>query len=91
MEGLLSTGPTPSSIKTFIQATQDMQHLTCDMRHMTQDMCHTRGGEHSLKIFRVCLNFHENKPAAQAAGADLSRLSSTIRQNPPIHQNRRNF
>ena len=32
-----------------------------------------------------------NKPAAQAAGADPSRWSSTSRQNLPIQQNRRNF
>ena len=32
-----------------------------------------------------------NKPAAQAAGADPTRWSSTKRQNPPIQQNRRNF
>ena len=34
---------------------------------------------------------YENKPAAQAAGADPSRWNSTSRQNPPIKQNRRKF
>jgi hypothetical protein len=33
----------------------------------------------------------ENKPAAQAAGADPSQYSSTNGQNPSIQQNRRNF
>ena len=32
-----------------------------------------------------------NQPAAQAAGADASRWSSTSRQNHPIQKNRRNF
>ena len=33
----------------------------------------------------------ENKPSAQAAGADPSRFNSTSRQNQPIQQNCRNF
>ena len=36
------------------------------------------------------LNDKINKPAAQAAGADPSRCSSTNRQSPSIQQNRRN-
>ena len=41
--------------------------------------------------FSLVSGFFKNMPAAQAAGADPSRYSSSNRQNPPIHQNRRNF
>ena len=44
------------------------------------------GGKHGKTIV-----IKLNKPAAQAAGADPSRWSSTDGQNPPIQQNRRNF
>ena len=42
-----------------------------------------------LKLEYIYL--YGNKPAAQAAGADPSQWSSTIRQNPPVQQNLRNF
>ena len=42
-------------------------------------------------VFFICMISLKNKPAAQAAGADPSRWSSTNRQNPRIQQNCRNF
>ena len=44
-----------------------------------------------LKTIFIYFFLSENKPAAQAAGADPSRWSSTNGKNPPIQQNRRNF
>ena len=35
-------------------------------------------------------NFHLNKHAAQAAGADPSKCNSTNRQNPPLQHNHHN-
>ena len=40
-------------------------------------------------ILRV--EYYQNKPAAQAAGADPFRCNSINRQNPPIQQNHHNF
>ena len=51
----------------------------------------------SLKLCSVTIDlkqsevYSENKPAAQAVGADPSRCNSTNRQNSFIQQNRRNF
>ena len=35
----------------------------------------------------ILVEYKQNKPAAQAAGADPFRCNSTNRQNPPIQQN----
>ena len=57
-------------------------------------MCSVKQKLLGLPVFRqarLYFNLFKKQPAAHAGGTDLSRCSSTSRQNPPIQQNHRNF